>query len=114
MSLPVKCRTNLWQGHRQVRHPFADGAADRVGDGRNGRHDRHLALRAARNTASRICLHRPRGRRAVHPHATGPRGDVYFRGSLIGACLIARIPIAIVYNFCVDRFVAGFTMGAIR
>jgi multiple sugar transport system permease protein len=42
------------------------------------------------------------------------RGDVYFWGSLMGACLIASVPIAILYNFFVDRFVAGFTMGAIR
>jgi multiple sugar transport system permease protein len=42
------------------------------------------------------------------------RGDVYFWGSLMGACLIASLPIAILYNFFVDRFVAGFTMGAIK
>ena len=42
------------------------------------------------------------------------RGDVYFWGSLMGACLIASVPIAILYNFFVDRFVAGFTMGAIK
>ncbi len=42
------------------------------------------------------------------------RGDVYFWGSLMGACLIASLPIAIVYNLFVDRFIAGFTVGAIR
>jgi multiple sugar transport system permease protein len=42
------------------------------------------------------------------------RGDVYFWGSMMAACLIASVPIAIVYNFFVSRFVAGFTMGAIR
>jgi multiple sugar transport system permease protein len=42
------------------------------------------------------------------------RGDVYFWGSLMGACLIVSIPVAILYNFFVDRFVAGFTVGAIR
>lgn len=42
------------------------------------------------------------------------RGDVYFWGSLMGACAIASIPIAIVYNFFVNRFVAGFTVGAIK
>ncbi len=42
------------------------------------------------------------------------RGDVYFWGSLMGACLIATIPIAIVYNLFVDRFVAGFTLGAVK
>lgn len=42
------------------------------------------------------------------------RGDVYFWGSLMGACLIASVPIAILYNFFIDRFVAGFTMGAVK
>jgi multiple sugar transport system permease protein len=41
-------------------------------------------------------------------------GDVYFWGSLMAACFIASVPVAIVYNFFVDRFIAGFTMGAIR
>jgi multiple sugar transport system permease protein len=42
------------------------------------------------------------------------RGDVYFWGSLMGACAITSIPIAILYNFFVNRFVAGFTVGAIK
>ncbi len=42
------------------------------------------------------------------------RGDVYFWGSLMGACFIASVPIAILYNLFVDRFIAGFTVGAIK
>ena len=42
------------------------------------------------------------------------RGDVYFWGSLMGACLIASLPVAILYNFFIDRFVSGFTMGAVK
>jgi multiple sugar transport system permease protein len=42
------------------------------------------------------------------------RGDVYFWGSLMGGCFIASVPIAILYNFFVDRFIAGFTVGAIK
>jgi multiple sugar transport system permease protein len=42
------------------------------------------------------------------------RGDVYYWGSLMAACLITSVPIAIVYNFFVDRFVSGFTVGAIK
>jgi multiple sugar transport system permease protein len=42
------------------------------------------------------------------------RGDVYFWGSLMAACLIASLPIAFVYNLFLDRFIAGFTVGAIR
>src|ERR1043166_7009306 len=41
-------------------------------------------------------------------------GDVYFWGSLMAGCFIASVPVAIVYNFFVDRFIAGFTMGAIK
>lgn len=41
-------------------------------------------------------------------------GDVYFWGSLMAGCFIASIPIAILYNFFVDRFIAGFTAGAIK
>jgi multiple sugar transport system permease protein len=42
------------------------------------------------------------------------RGDVYFWGSMMAACLIASVPIAIIYNVFVDRFVAGFTVGAVK
>ena len=42
------------------------------------------------------------------------RGDVYFWGSLMGACLIVTLPVAVLYNFFVDRFVAGFTVGAVK
>ena len=42
------------------------------------------------------------------------RGDVYFGGSLTGACFIASVPIAILYNLFVDRFLAGFAVGAIK
>ena len=42
------------------------------------------------------------------------RGDVYFWGSLMGACLIVSVPIAVLYDLFVDRFVAGFTVGAVK
>jgi multiple sugar transport system permease protein len=42
------------------------------------------------------------------------RGDVYFWGSLMAACLVASLPIAIVYNLFLDRFIAGFTVGAVK
>ena len=42
------------------------------------------------------------------------RGDVYFWGSLMGACFIASVPIAILYNLFVDRFIAGFTVGSVK
>ncbi|MDH3744989.1 MAG: carbohydrate ABC transporter permease [Acidobacteriota bacterium] len=42
------------------------------------------------------------------------RGDVYYWGSLMGACLIASIPIAVFYNLFLDRFISGFTVGAVK
>jgi multiple sugar transport system permease protein len=42
------------------------------------------------------------------------RGDVYFWGSLMAACLIASIPVAVVYDLFLDRFIAGFTVGAVK
>lgn len=42
------------------------------------------------------------------------RGDVYYWGSLMAACLIASIPIAVFYNIFLDRFISGFTVGAVK
>ena len=42
------------------------------------------------------------------------RGDVYYWGSLMAACLITSVPLAFLYNFFLDRFIAGFTVGAIK
>ena len=42
------------------------------------------------------------------------RGDVYYWGSLMAACLIASLPIAVVYNLFLDRFIAGFTVGSVK
>jgi multiple sugar transport system permease protein len=42
------------------------------------------------------------------------RGDVYFWGSLMAACLVASLPIAFIYNLFLDRFIAGFTVGAVK
>jgi multiple sugar transport system permease protein len=42
------------------------------------------------------------------------RGDVFFWGSLMAAILIPSIPLAVLYNAFLDRFIAGFTGGAFR
>jgi multiple sugar transport system permease protein len=42
------------------------------------------------------------------------RGDVYYWGSLMAACLIASLPIGVVYNLFLDRFIAGFTFGSVK
>jgi multiple sugar transport system permease protein len=42
------------------------------------------------------------------------RGDVYYWGSLMAASLVTSLPVAIVYELFLDRFVSGFTMGAVK
>jgi multiple sugar transport system permease protein len=42
------------------------------------------------------------------------RGDVYYWGSLMAACLIASLPIGFIYNLFLDRFIAGFTLGSVK
>lgn len=42
------------------------------------------------------------------------RGDVYYWGPLMAAALITSVPIAFVYNLFLDKFIAGFTVGAVR
>ncbi len=42
------------------------------------------------------------------------RGDVYFWQSLMAATLIPAIPLALLYNSFLNRFIAGFTGGAFR
>ena len=42
------------------------------------------------------------------------RGDVFFWQGLLAAALIPSIPIALLYNVFLDRFIQGFTGGAVR
>ncbi len=42
------------------------------------------------------------------------RGDVFFWQSLMAAAAIVAIPIALLYNLFLDRFIAGFTLGAVK
>jgi multiple sugar transport system permease protein len=42
------------------------------------------------------------------------RGDVFFWQSLMAASLIPAIPLALLYNAFLDRFIKGFTGGAFR
>jgi multiple sugar transport system permease protein len=32
----------------------------------------------------------------------------------MGACFIASVPVALLYNLFVDRFISGFTVGAVK
>jgi multiple sugar transport system permease protein len=42
------------------------------------------------------------------------RGDGFWWGSLMGAALLASVPVAVLYSFFVDYFVAGLTAGAVK
>jgi multiple sugar transport system permease protein len=42
------------------------------------------------------------------------RGDVFFWQSLQAATVVVAVPIALVFNLFLDRFIAGFTQGAVK
>jgi multiple sugar transport system permease protein len=42
------------------------------------------------------------------------RGDVFFWQALMAAAAIVAIPVALLYTFFLDRFIAGFTLGAVK
>lgn len=42
------------------------------------------------------------------------RGDVFYWQSLMAAAALVAIPIALLYNLFLDRFIAGFTLGAVK
>ena len=42
------------------------------------------------------------------------RGDVFFWQSLQAATILVAVPIAFVFNLFLDRFIAGFTAGAVK
>ncbi len=39
------------------------------------------------------------------------RGDIYYWGSIMAAALLVGLPVAILYNFFLDRFIQGITGG---
>ena len=42
------------------------------------------------------------------------KGDEFFWGELMAAALLGSIPVAVLYSFFVDYFVAGMTAGAMK
>jgi hypothetical protein len=42
------------------------------------------------------------------------RGDVFFWQSLQAAAILVAVPIPFVLNLFLDRFISGFTMGAVK
>ena len=42
------------------------------------------------------------------------RGDIYFWGSLMAGALLVGVPVAIIYNLFLDKFITGITGAAIK
>jgi multiple sugar transport system permease protein len=42
------------------------------------------------------------------------RGDVFFWQSLQAAAILVAVPVAFVFNLLLERFITGFTMGAVK
>jgi multiple sugar transport system permease protein len=42
------------------------------------------------------------------------RGDVFFWGSLMAGALLGSVPVALIYSFFVEYYVAGLTAGAVK
>ena len=42
------------------------------------------------------------------------RGDVFYWGQLMAAALLGAVPVAVVYSFFVEYYVAGLTAGAVK
>ncbi|MGH3633110.1 MAG: carbohydrate ABC transporter permease [Mycobacterium sp.] len=42
------------------------------------------------------------------------RGDVFYWQSLMASALIVAVPVALIYNIFLNRFIRGFTMGAVK
>lgn len=42
------------------------------------------------------------------------RGDVFFWQSLQGAVLMIAVPVALIFNAFLEKFITGFTMGAVK
>ncbi len=42
------------------------------------------------------------------------RGDVFYWGQLMAAAILGSVPVALIYSFFVDYYVAGLTSGAVK
>ena len=42
------------------------------------------------------------------------RGDVFYWGQLMAAALLGSVPVAIIYSFFVEYYVAGLTAGSVK
>ena len=78
---------------------------------------RDLRLLALRERVHlRVHVHAVDGQRTLSAGVPNEliRGDVFFWQSLMAAVLIPSIPLALLYNAFLDRFIKGFTGGAFR
>jgi hypothetical protein len=41
-------------------------------------------------------------------------GDVFYWGQLMAAALLGSVPVAIIYSFFVEHYVAGLTAGSVK
>jgi multiple sugar transport system permease protein len=42
------------------------------------------------------------------------RGDVFYWGQLMAGALLGSIPVALIYSFFVEHYVAGLTAGSVK
>jgi multiple sugar transport system permease protein len=42
------------------------------------------------------------------------RGDVFYWGQLMAAALLGSVPVALIYSFFVEHYVAGLTAGSVK
>jgi len=42
------------------------------------------------------------------------RGDVFYWQSLMASAIVIAVPVALLYNLFLDKFIQGFTMGAVK
>jgi ABC-type glycerol-3-phosphate transport system permease component len=42
------------------------------------------------------------------------RGDVFYWGQLMAAALLGSVPVAVIYSFFVEYYVAGLTAGSVK
>jgi multiple sugar transport system permease protein len=42
------------------------------------------------------------------------RGDVFYWGQLMAGALLGSVPVALIYSFFVEHYVAGLTSGSVK
>ena len=42
------------------------------------------------------------------------KGDVFYWGQLMAAAVLGSVPVAVIYSFFVEHYVAGLTAGSVK